>query len=85
MEVNLPPGAIEKVAGQIGLNIERSRLKQLDSMVSALSEKKVQMEKQLEKSLKLSSQKAAPPPSSFNQSGKPLLKKSILNSKENEV
>jgi|JI102314A2RNA_FD_contig_21_20039001_length_538_multi_2_in_0_out_0_2 hypothetical protein len=55
MEVNLPPGAIEKVAGQIGMNIERSRLKQLDSMVSALSEKKLQMEKQLEKSLKLSS------------------------------
>lgn len=50
MDVNLPPGAIEKVASQIGLNIEKSKLKQIDTMVSALSEKKRQMEKQLEKS-----------------------------------
>jgi hypothetical protein len=45
MDVNLPPGAVERVANQIGVAIDKTKLKTIDSMINAASEKKIKAEK----------------------------------------
>ena len=46
MDVNLPPGAFEKVANQIGISIDKNKLKVLDNLVSSANEKKKERSKQ---------------------------------------
>lgn len=40
MDVQLPPGAVEKVANQMGLNMEKQKLKVLDNLVTSQTDKK---------------------------------------------